>query len=445
MLTIAMTFGAEGARDFLVVHPFDSFSRDGWGKARHSALPPRLEGSPAIGVVGPSCSFLKTRWSLRSLENPARLLLHQGFEQFRQHLRIVARAPWLCPHETDCLGQDQQDPSKCHTLLLNRDMRTLWGLQYLRAVAALSVLLFHVVLGSGKHEALGTGGVDIFFVISGFLMFELAAREPSPGEFALARFKRIVPTYWLVTVLVALIQMVGGTEHSSFDLTHLFKSLTFLPDLDVVRGKVYPTLIVGWTLNYEMFFYAVVTGLLLVKGHLRLLILSFLFGALLLIGWALRGQSLALDFYSDSIIIEFVFGAFLSELWRAKKLPELGWAWMVSGAFLLILPKPSNLFRFIEYGIPAFFILLGLLAVEQRRPIVRVFLLKLLGDASYSIYLWHLFVIAAVFRQFGTTPVTFALAITGGVAIGITSYWLIEKPLDVLTRTLTARLRVRTR
>lgn len=308
-------------------------------------------------------------------------------------------------------------------------MRTLLGVQYLRAIAALSVLWFHAARGAGGHDALGTGGVDIFFVVSGFLMFELAALQPQPAKFALDRVKRIVPAYWIVTLIVAGFQISGYTERSSFNLQHLVKSLLFLPDWDPVRQHVYPTLIVGWTLNYEMFFYAIVTLLLSLRERWRIFGLAFAFTLLLALGLVFRGRSLALDFYSDPIILEFFAGAILSIAWRARSLPRKGWPFVVVGVLLLIAPQPMTLHRIVGYGVPATMIVLGVLAEEARHPIRLIKPLKLLGDASYSIYLWHLFLVAAVFKTLGETPPAFALAVIGGVAIGLLSYRLIERPL----------------
>lgn len=317
--------------------------------------------------------------------------------------------------------------------LTGSPMGTLWGIQYLRAVAALTVLVFHAALGAGQQDALGTGGVDIFFIISGFLMFQLASREPSCGRFAWDRIKRIVPAYWLVTLIVAVIQLGGATENSTFDVWHLLKSLAFIPDMDPVRGQIYPTLIVGWTLNYEMFFYAIVTGLLLVERNSRFTVLCVLLVALVIIGWVLRGSWVILDFYSSAIILEFVAGAMLSELWRAKILPRFGWVLVAAGTLFMISPLGFDLPRFVGYGLPAFFIVLGILSEEFHKPIKKIKFLKLLGDSSYSIYLWHLFIVTAIFRLFGSNFATFGLAVISGVGIGVLFYWIFELPAGRLT------------
>ena len=102
----------------------------------------------------------------------------------------------------------------------------------------------------------GAAGVDIFFVVSGFIMVVTTMkRDMAPGEFLLHRIARIVPVYWVVTILLFAIVMYGfkpvGIMRMQPDW--LAKSLLFIPfDRD---GRVEPIISVGWTLNYEMFFY----------------------------------------------------------------------------------------------------------------------------------------------------------------------------------------------
>lgn len=305
----------------------------------------------------------------------------------------------------------------------------LWGVQYLRAVAAVSVLLFHAALGAGGHDALGTGGVDIFFVISGFLMFGIASTSPPVGKFVRDRLTRIVPAYWIVTGIVVTLQLIGLTEHSRFDFEHVVKSLLFFPSLDDARGKIYPLLIVGWTLNYEMFFYLIVAGLLFVPARARLACLVAVLAACIGFGMIWGEGSVPAAFYGNPIILEFAFGALLSELWRRGTFDLGGWLAIVIGGLLMISPQPSVLPRFIGYGIPAAMIVGGVLSLERQQRIRRYFWPALLGNASYSIYLWHMFFVAATYRLFGETPPAFALAMLGGVALGLVSYFIIEKPL----------------
>ncbi len=315
----------------------------------------------------------------------------------------------------------------------------LWGVQYLRAVAALSVLLFHASIGTGRGDVLGTGGVDIFFVVSGFIMFEIAETGPTPWRFVIDRVRRIVPAYWIVTLVVVAMQLIGLTEHSRFGWTRLLKSLLFIPDLDPVKQQIYPVLIVGWTLNYEMFFYALIAGLLKVSKRLRLPLLAGIFAGLIAAGAWLPSPGIPLRFYSNPIIVEFLYGGLIAAAWRADRLPARGWLFVIVGGLLMISPQPSLLPRFIGYGVPAAMIVFGVIAEEARRPIKYVRFPALLGNASYSIYLWHGFVVALCYKLFGITPPVFALAVLGGTALGVASYWTIER---WTMRLLRPRLRV---
>jgi exopolysaccharide production protein ExoZ len=137
------------------------------------------------------------------------------------------------------------------------------GIQILRGLAALLVLIHHVLEESqplfGGHipsplVLLGASGVDIFFVISGFIMYytnrHRFGRKDAPVDFLGRRIIRIVPLYWLCTIAVVLLQIGGLYAHKKITGTTLGLSLLFLPNANIVHG-------VGWTLNYEMYFYAI--------------------------------------------------------------------------------------------------------------------------------------------------------------------------------------------
>ena len=150
-----------------------------------------------------------------------------------------------------------------------------FGIQILRFVAAMLVVVMHTsqaisihipVRGAGQYWSLGAVGVDIFFVISGFVMamsvgtslVDVQSRKRAAFIFMKRRLLRIVPLYWFYTLLkVALILALPGlATRSSVDSAHLAASLFFTPAMSP-WGLIEPTLPVGWTLNFEMLFYAV--------------------------------------------------------------------------------------------------------------------------------------------------------------------------------------------
>src|SRR5262245_49156587 len=130
------------------------------------------------------------------------------------------------------------------------------GIQYLRGIAATMVVLYHLRV---PLERLGYGGawpewlasgVDIFFVVSGFIMWVTTFRAaPSPGTFYYKRIVRIVPLYWLLTsvIVMALLIVPSSVSSGRFELDHVITSYLFVPAIHPVTGKYEPVLIAGWT------------------------------------------------------------------------------------------------------------------------------------------------------------------------------------------------------
>ena len=154
--------------------------------------------------------------------------------------------------------------------------RTIWNLQALRALAALGVVVYHSVItaddyGMQPHFTIpvghiGPSGVDIFFIISGFVMVFVtpndAAGLKSGARFLRDRIRRIVPTYWIFTTLWACLVLAvpGAFRVFEFSIGHAVRSYLFLP------SETTPFVHVGWTLNLEMFFYVMFAGALVVVG-----------------------------------------------------------------------------------------------------------------------------------------------------------------------------------
>jgi exopolysaccharide production protein ExoZ len=178
----------------------------------------------------------------------------------------------------------------------------LLSVQVLRAVAALLVLASHVGhdltrrLGFEGYPPLqfGAGGVDVFFVISGFIMVwssrGLFGQPGAAGTFMARRLVRIVPLDWATTLLfLAGILIHPPMAHRGVDPPHLVASLLFLPWPDQ-DGEHSPFYGIGWTLNYEMFFYVAFALLLPLAARPRaaVLALSLAFAALAVAGLLLR-------------------------------------------------------------------------------------------------------------------------------------------------------------
>ena len=164
-----------------------------------------------------------------------------------------------------------------------RGGRSLQGLQVLRAVAALGVVFHHLPIflegklgltGVVPPLLLGAAGVDLFFVISGFIMVyssePLFGRPHAPRVFLLRRLSRIVPLYWAATSFLLGYLLLVGVAFVRVNLPWdvILTSYAFIP-FPRRDGLMMPVLNVGWTLNYEMFFYLVFAAAILLPRAWR--------------------------------------------------------------------------------------------------------------------------------------------------------------------------------
>ncbi len=319
-------------------------------------------------------------------------------------------------------------------------MKTLVSLQYLRAIAALGVVLVHAAERRGWRFDIGQMGVDIFFVLSGLMMWLIAERTPrSPGRFFADRLGRIAPTYWLATIFVLLMWVAGmkaGLEQP--DLWHTLKSFLFIPAEYPGKGRIYPLVIPGWTLNYEMFFYAIFAVALVARARLRLAILTAAILGLVAAGLILRPDDAIASTYTDPIMLEFLAGVWLGVAWtgtmKAGRPASVSLVLIgVTLAVLLAWLAPDAP-RVLTWGAPALLIVAGVALYERSQTVATWPWLLLLGDASYSIYLWH-FPINTFWDRLAQAVhapdwLAMLIMIAGGVAFGIAAHLLVEKPIS---------------
>jgi exopolysaccharide production protein ExoZ len=332
-------------------------------------------------------------------------------------------------------------------------MRTIEPIQHLRALAALGVVVFHSLglLGTHlgievEHKSLGAAGVDLFFIISGFIMWVTAIdRDERPATFALKRIVRIVPLYWLFTtfVLALVILKPSLMRSASQDPAHFLASYLFVawPHPTMV-GRFWPPVIPGWTLNYEMFFYATVTLSLLLKRAWRMPAIAAVLAGLPLVGW-LSGASGTASFYTHPILIEFLFGTTLGVLFTRGYTLTARRAWLVTLLALAmffslgLLGNDDN--RALMWGVPLALLVAGALELPALvRGRVRDFS-KLLGDASYSLYLVQFVVLPPASLLLGRLvrslplPLAATALVLGLIAVaivaGIATYHIAERPM----------------
>lgn len=290
----------------------------------------------------------------------------------------------------------------------------LRSIQALRGIAASAVVIHHAC----PAFRAGAAGVDLFFVISGYIIGTVMVGRTA-REFAGARLWRIYPIYYVNLFLFMAIGLLAG---ATLEPNRLLASLTLWP----VWGRwEHPYLSTGWTLSFELLFYGVATLALMVK---RPRLVAPIVLALVVANLAFGGE--LLNFLGAPIVLEFVAGL---ALLGARKDARLGIPAIATGFILLaVVPDPIHSTdltfaglgvtweRVAAFGIPAVLIAYGALTLELL--FARAAPLTKLGDASYSIYLSHLLVVMA--SPFWW-PVTVALCL----ATGLTMYRFVERPI----------------
>lgn len=276
-------------------------------------------------------------------------------------------------------------------------------IQYLRGVAALMVAWHHGVgqlPGLEAHFPLrfGTSGVDLFFVISGFIMvMTTAGKSVPPGSFIARRLIRVAPLYWVLTLALVAVILVAPSLFRTTVLTpaSLAQSLLFIPHLSPSHaGMIWPVLVPGWTLNYEMFFYALFAASLAFRHRLAVLVATL--ATLVAAGYVLGpfANPIART-YTDPILLEFAAGAVIGHLWIAGRLNlpiPVSLIGALIGAALLVLRDAPPLANYTQL-LGAVLVVIGSLNMSQLNRQNNV--LRALGDASYSIYLTHIFTLGA--------------------------------------------------
>ena len=345
------------------------------------------------------------------------------------------------------------------------------SVQALRGIAALLVVLYHSAAIWREHAGLpgawpgpwdqGYAGVDLFFVISGFIMVWIAggaARGPRrAGRFLWRRVTRIYPLWWIFCGLMALYFLLAYGQPASPAVVgpdgawgYLLASLALWPQSSM------PVLQVGWTLTFEMGFYLIFAALLLLPPRIRPWLL-LLWGAGVLVGLralsfeTMPGSPFALMFHP--LVLEFLLGAAVAYIlprWRDE-----GWARFIAlaGAFAFAawlavgLDPAEPAFpaqRVLVFGAPAALLLAGLVRRDVAGGRVPAWLERL-GDQSYALYLSHFLVLLAFKRVLalpgwleGGGAVSLALFMALGTGLSLLVGWAahraLERPLLHLAR-----------
>jgi exopolysaccharide production protein ExoZ len=336
-------------------------------------------------------------------------------------------------------------------------------IQVLRFVAATGVVVAHAVdltagrlgletgLAGGTLADFGAAGVDLFFVISGFIIATTMRGQTglgAAGEFLWRRFRRVAPLYWLLSLPILIGMARGGT------LAPDVAAATFLFWPFSELEMTFPALGAGWTLCFEMLFYAGF-GLAIAGGGRA--------------GWGLAGGAVAavvaglwlatpvLRFVGSPMVLEFLIGVGIAR-WghglpgraaiAAVVLGLVGFGLSLGFGYGEIhgeaaLNQPLvGLARVVIWGLAAGLIVLGAARMGREGPApgpVRRGLI-FMGDASYAVYLVHVLVIRALGRVFEAGVVlpgdaVVALTVVASLAAGAAVHVWVEQPLmDWMTK-----------
>jgi len=324
--------------------------------------------------------------------------------------------------------------------------RVVPALDGLRAVAAGAVLLTHVAFRTGQTQA-GAGGavlgrldvgVAVFFVLSGFLLYP---RTRPVGRYALRRAARILPAYW---VLLAVVAVIGSVPAAYWWLGQGYRT-------EPLAGALTQT----WSLVPEVAFYLVLPGLVWLARRWEWPVLA---GCVVLAyAWIVAVHLLDLPdrmlLWLPGHLDWFAVGMAVAALarrgvpgWLGQLAAASGTCWSAAGALLFLLatpvagpltlaPAPGGAAVLKEAG---YALVAGLLlvpaALGPRAPVLGSPPLRLLGRWSYGIFLWHLLVLDAVYRVTGwpdfsgRTVAVAALTALGATALGGLSWVLVERP-----------------
>ncbi len=284
-------------------------------------------------------------------------------------------------------------------------------------------------------------GVDLFFLISGFIMMHTAqhlfGQRREIKMFLLRRLIRIVPLYWLFTGLMIAATLIVPSllQKAEFSWSHAMLSLLFIPHT-APNGSISPILSLGWTLNYEMFFYALFACALLWRRAaygIGFMLIVFLGLLALTPHMGFVGQ----QFFGHTILFCFVLGCLL--YYRQLHLPL---ALIAAGVWFL---WAEHIPHIISHGVPALYLYLGIFYLY---PKVQKWLgrfgegLVLLGNASYALYLSHPFTLEVIKQVFKISNLSSAalyipIAVIASCLASVLVYRLFEVPV---TRSLRRKL-----
>lgn len=338
-------------------------------------------------------------------------------------------------------------------------MQTIVPIQVLRALAALIVVLGHIALhmprahdhDAAVYSAVGGTGVDLFFVISGFVMVysseHLFGSAHGALTFLTRRAIRIIPIYWLLTTFYVALEAAAPSLNKGYSAKYIAASYLFFPHARP-DGTMEPVLAQGWTLNYEMLFYLLFASTVFWSRRIVVAACSLVLVAIVVVGKLLAPLPPIPSFWTNAIMLEFVFGMLLGFAYReGARMPQwLAAILLVAGFVGLCMVWPllnaAGGQRALATGIPATFVVgaatfgnFSLNGRFWRLPVI-------IGNASYALYLTHGLVVPATFVLFrainldqgAAAWLVFPAATITSILVAIAAYHGFERPMTSTLR-----------
>jgi exopolysaccharide production protein ExoZ len=336
----------------------------------------------------------------------------------------------------------------------------LLTIQLLRGMAAIIVVMYHahglIVKRAAEFGAehafwltenqfikIGAIGVDVFFVLSGFIIFYTSRNSSDLMLYIKKRTARIYPIWFVAITFMVIISLLPGTS-AVFDVKHVLYSLLLIPHY--FDGRIVPFIEIGWTLNYEILFYSLFGLTLIITKTKRLELITAVILLLWMIAHILPSKYAIFALLQNPILFEFVIGGWLARLylsgWTISKNQMLGFAifaliWLLLFFFTPWLWHFKSLISRAPIAISLFIIAVFYVPFRDYK-VSNMFVY--LGDASYSIYLFHMFpimVLSGVVNKISIPflteiPVIFSWLLVSFISVvfGCVVYSLIEKKLN---------------
>jgi len=342
----------------------------------------------------------------------------------------------------------------------------IYTIQALRGIAVISVIIFHLMTIEIKYGGIKTiipsifhftmFGVDLFFVISGFIMIMVTQGKfqqlHHTMSFIYHRVSKIYPTYWFYTLLILAVFVVKPSWVNSAQ----GNQMDILSSMLLYPSDTLPIVMVGWTLIHEMYFYVIFSFLLLFVPERKMPIALILWGMLILVLYSLFPNSnVLIQLISHPLTIEFIAGGLLAIIYNRKNV-NIKSTYLLMLAFLSFIlsligyltyveisnvVEPLHWWRIAIFGIPSVLITYLLINAERNGYTVNKYLVRI-GNSSYSIYLSHILTLSAVGRvwqSFATEGIIdniimIPILLIFSILAGMLGYVMIEKPLHRLTR-----------